>query len=268
MPVNFLLAKVMPAAYVLIATVLFSCFVAYRWVTKNSTKKAGCLTIGIAAVIVNFILLFPVTISLSFLENGSLPLKTGVGIFWIIVISTALYITRSKNYKLLWRIVIKIFVVIFGGLFLVLYGGMVYFIYLRFFTHQKDDAPAWAVMICITFVAVLTLAVVGFFIKDKNAIKAAETDYKNIDQADLNAEFVYSLDLSNQNLTKLPGEVLKYKNLKTLNLSNNQITELPAEIRFLKQLSTLILSNNPINDQQRANIRKLFSLEVDVIFRS
>lgn len=267
MPFTFILASVTPFGFIFIGLSLFSIFIAHRWLKRNSDKP-GCVSLIVATIVVNFVLLFPVMFSYSFFESGTTEIKIGVGIFWLLIFGLGIYITRSKNYKLLKNIFITILAVIFGSLFLILYGGMIYFVYQRFFTHQQDGAPNWAVMLCITFVAVLTLTIVGLLIKKKKVIKAEETTYKNLNPSEVEADLVYNLDLSNQNLTELPRIVLSYKNLRTLNLSNNRITQLPIEIRFLSQLNTITLSNNPINDQQRADIRKLFSFSVDIIFRS
>src|SRR3989338_1816502 len=53
-----------------------------------------------------------------------------------------------------------------------------------------------------------------------------------------------TLDLSNQNLSKLPELVLKRTDLVQLDLSNNNLTgALPAEIRHLSKLQVLKVSN-------------------------
>jgi Leucine-rich repeat (LRR) protein len=53
------------------------------------------------------------------------------------------------------------------------------------------------------------------------------------------------LDLSGQQLKKVPGYVFKLTNLEELNISNNQITgALPAEIGNLKSLKVLNANNN------------------------
>jgi len=56
------------------------------------------------------------------------------------------------------------------------------------------------------------------------------------------------IDLSNQNLTKIPEEIFEFKNLKKLILRNNKIKVIPQEIEKLKKLETLELSGNNINN--------------------
>lgn len=53
------------------------------------------------------------------------------------------------------------------------------------------------------------------------------------------------LDLSGQQLTKVPEDVFRQTNLEELDLSNNQLTgALPGEIRFLQNLKILKASDN------------------------
>lgn len=56
------------------------------------------------------------------------------------------------------------------------------------------------------------------------------------------------IDLSNQNLTKIPEEIFMLKNLKKLILRNNKIKVIPQEIEKLKRLNTLDLSGNDISN--------------------
>ena len=91
------------------------------------------------------------------------------------------------------------------------------------------------------------------------------------------------LDLSNQNLTKIPGDVFnqtnltelnvsgnkiggavqsqinQLKNLVVLNLSNNLMTGLPAEIGQLSNLEVLDVSNNQLTGlpYELGNLKKL-----------
>ncbi|RKR14799.1 leucine rich repeat (LRR) protein [Maribacter vaceletii] len=59
---------------------------------------------------------------------------------------------------------------------------------------------------------------------------------------------ISKLDLSNQNLTQFPLEIVNLKNLKKLNLSGNKIKHIPKEIERLKNLEQLDLSKNLINN--------------------
>lgn len=56
------------------------------------------------------------------------------------------------------------------------------------------------------------------------------------------------IDLSNQNLSKIPEEIFELKNLKKLILRNNKIRVIPQEIEKLKRLQTLDLSGNNISN--------------------
>lgn len=58
---------------------------------------------------------------------------------------------------------------------------------------------------------------------------------------------IQKLDVSNNNLGgSLQAEVRQLQNLKTLNLSNNHFAGLPAEVGQLKKLEELNLSNNQL----------------------
>ncbi|WP_131535666.1 leucine-rich repeat domain-containing protein [Pedobacter nototheniae] len=263
-----LLYSITPAGYLFFGTIIISIFLAYRWLKKDKTENPGCISIGFVSLIIGFMILFPVMISFQFFETGNLKIQIIVAIFWIILIAAIIYVAKSKNYKILWKVGRYILYIIFGGLFLILVGGMAYFVYLRMFTHEKDDAPMWAVFLCIFFLAVLILATIGLFIGNQKKMQAQLVEFKTLEEAKLKPEDVYILNLSNKNISSFPYEILDFKNLKSLDLSNNQLTELPFEISRMKNLFTIKLSNNPISDQQRAAIRKMFSPEVDLIFRS
>lgn len=263
-----LLYSITPAGYLFFGTIISSVFLAYRWLKKGKTENPGCISLGFVSLIIGSMILFPVMISFQFFENGTPKIQIIVAAFWVILITSTLYIVKSKNYKLLWLIVRYLLYAIFGSLFLILVGGMAYFVYLRMFTHEKDDAPIWAVFLCIFFLAVIILAVIGFFMGNQKKMQDQLLEFKSLDEAKSNPDSVYILNLSSQNIGSFPYEILNFKNLKSLDLSNNQLTELPFEISRMKNLFTIKLSNNPISDQQRAIIRKMFSPEVDLIFRS
>lgn len=71
-----------------------------------------------------------------------------------------------------------------------------------------------------------------------------------------------SLNLSNNNLTKMPDYVLVLKNLTELNISHNKLTgALPAEIRQLKNLKILRTNDNQMTGVP-AEIGQLENLEI------
>ncbi|MEK7134215.1 MAG: leucine-rich repeat domain-containing protein [Patescibacteria group bacterium] len=74
--------------------------------------------------------------------------------------------------------------------------------------------------------------------------------------------YARSLDLSRQNLEKVPSDVFKKTNLESLDLSNNNLTgAIPGEIRFLKNLRVLDLSANDMTGLP-AELGQLSNLEV------
>ncbi len=70
------------------------------------------------------------------------------------------------------------------------------------------------------------------------------------------------LDLSSNNLTSLPPEILELKSLTKLYISNNHLTSLPSEISELKNLTELYISNNhtslPPEISELKNLTKLY----------
>ncbi|MCS6904788.1 MAG: leucine-rich repeat domain-containing protein [Bacteroidia bacterium] len=72
---------------------------------------------------------------------------------------------------------------------------------------------------------------------------------------------VLRLDLSQQQLKKIPPEVFLFPNLQELNLSENQISELPPTISQLKNLRYLNLYKNKLRTIP-AEIVELRKLEV------
>lgn len=56
--------------------------------------------------------------------------------------------------------------------------------------------------------------------------------------------FVSELNLSHNQISKLPDQLGEMKNLKVLNISYNSFVELPEPIARLQELTTLIANNN------------------------
>ncbi|GGX33692.1 leucine-rich repeat domain-containing protein [Aquimarina muelleri] len=90
-------------------------------------------------------------------------------------------------------------------------------------------------------------------------ITAQKKSY-SLEKALQNPESVESLDLSSQNLTKLPNSIGKLVNLKNLVLSRNHLTKLPETIANLKDLKSLTLDQNKLIELPK-NIGYLKSLE-------
>lgn len=71
-------------------------------------------------------------------------------------------------------------------------------------------------------------------------------NYNSIEEAIKNPDQVHKLFLNGQNLTQVPPEIAKFKNLDVLDLSDNHITELPNFLFDLKGLSYLDISDNKL----------------------
>jgi Leucine rich repeat len=76
---------------------------------------------------------------------------------------------------------------------------------------------------------------------------------------------VIELNLSTQNLTALPKEIVELKNLTSLNLGGNKFATLPKEIVELKNLTGLILSGNQLTDlpKEIVELKNLTGLYLD-----
>ena len=252
--------------YVFLLVTLLAIAIPY-FLNSDKKPKPGCLAIGLGAIITWFILMFPAMITVQFFEHGNTIIRAAIIVGWLIIFGILIAIKRSKK-KLGWTIATYIFFAVCGVLLLVMIGGMGYFVYLRMFTHEKDDAPIWAVFLCIFFLAVLILVFVGQLFNRTKSNKDGKTEFDDLEEAKLTPDVVFRLNLTSKGLADFPEEILKFPNLAYLDLSNNQINKLPADILKLKFLTSIKLSNNPISDQQRAEIRKLFPPETELIFRT
>ncbi len=100
---------------------------------------------------------------------------------------------------------------------------------------------------------------------NSNNTNAEQNDEDEVDTSD-NTKTVLkdsnTLDLSNQNLDKLPSYVLSRTNIEGLDISDNNLTgALPAEIRHLSNLKVLDASNNRMTGVP-AEVGQLSKLEV------
>ncbi|MBZ4035976.1 hypothetical protein K6T82_14475 [Flavobacterium sp. 17A] len=265
------LAGLTSFGYGFIGVLLLSFLLAYLWI-KSSKKgeKIGCLSIGLTALIIWFVLLFPTFFTFSIIENGNEVAQIGLAVFWTLILGLVIYFAVSKNTTTGKKVILSFFkyllYLIFTGLFLVLFFGMAYYVYLRLFTTEKQEDPIWVAFICIFFTASLILAGIGFFNRNKEEKKKEKTTFYELEKAKLKPESVVELDLTDTKLSVFPEEILRFKNLKFLTLSNNEISEIPNEINKLQFLIGINLSDNPISDQEKNRIRKLLSKEVEIVF--
>lgn len=123
-------------------------------------------------------------------------------------------------------------------------------------------------MIKILLTVVAVAIAVGFVINEQKREEVAIDTYSDEARVDevKNEERVVSssnvLDLTGQELTKVPMYVFDKIDVQELNLSNNRLTgSLQAEIRHLQNLKVLDLSNNQFTGVP-AEIGQLKNLEV------
>jgi hypothetical protein len=265
------LAGLTPFGYGFLGVMALSVLIAYIWLKSSGKKeKMGCLSVGLTAFVIWFALMFPTAISFSIIEHGTKIAQIGVAVFWVLIFALAAYVIFSKNRTGVKKVLLMIFknvlFLIIFGLFLTLFGGLVYFVYLRLFTHEKDDSPIWVAFLCIFFVASLILAAVGLLIQSKEGKKKEKTTFYKLEEAKLKPDMVVELNLANAKIDVFPTAILQFKNIKFLILNNNNISEIPNEVNKLQQLIGLDLSNNPISDSERNKIRRLLSNQVEIVF--
>lgn len=100
---------------------------------------------------------------------------------------------------------------------------------------------------------------------DNGVLDLSGQELKRIPDYVFDKTDIQRLDLSNNNLGgSLQAEVRQLKNLKVLNLSNNHFAGVPAEIGQLKNLEELNLSNNQITGlpYELGNLSKLKVLDL------
>ncbi len=257
--------QITSAGYLFLIISLLSVGLAKLWLIKK--KKSGNAILFLASILIWFALMLPGMISLTFFESGNTTIRTAVAAFWVVVAGVCWFYSRSKRTFSIISLMMSLFVGIGFLMLLGMMGGMGYFVYLRMFTHEKDDAPTWAVFLCIFFLAVLLLILLGKLFEGKSR-KIDKTEFNDLQEALRFPEFVLTLDLSGQNLNLFPKQIFNFPNLAELDLSNNQFTTLPTEIGKMKKLSKIRLTNNPFTDQERANLRRILPQELELIFRN
>jgi len=100
---------------------------------------------------------------------------------------------------------------------------------------------------------------------DKNKLDLSNQQLKKVPNQIFNQTNLEELNLSNNQLTgALPAEIRHLQNLKTLNASNNLMTGVPAEIGQLQNLQTLNLSNNQLTGlpYELGNLKNLKTLNI------
>ena len=174
------LAGLTPFGYGFIGVILLSFLIAYFWLkSSNKEQKLGCLSLGLAALLICFALMFPVFFSFAIIESGNELAIIAVAVFWILLLGLIAYFLTAKNTttakKIIFSILKYIFYLVSFGLFLTLFFGMVYYIYVRMFTTEKNEDPVWVAFLCIFFVASLILAGVGLLNKNNDEKKKEKT---------------------------------------------------------------------------------------------
>ncbi|XP_048410179.1 leucine-rich repeat serine/threonine-protein kinase 2 isoform X2 [Stegostoma tigrinum] len=126
-------------------------------------------------------------------------------------------------------------------------------------------------------------------------IDLASNKFDRVPEAVLKLQHLRSVNLSHNNLSKLPGPLLwessslrelifshnqisvldlsegvsKWSRLEKLNLNNNMLKELPPQIGLLENMTSLLLSNNPdlrSLPNEMGKLHKLWELELQGLF--
>ena len=118
--------------------------------------------------------------------------------------------------------------------------------------------------IFLSFLFVLS----SLFYAKAQALDSSQLDvvhiYNNLNEALLNPNNVYRLDLSKKKLKVFPMEILKFKYLQELNLSKNKLDSIPEQIGLLPNLQILNVSGNkllylPDSIGELKNLKKLIA---------
>ena len=97
-------------------------------------------------------------------------------------------------------------------------------------------------LLCAAF-----LVVIQTYAQDMPARGDLDKPFTSLKEAFKRPDRVFVLDLSGMNLTKLPGKIRRFKNLKELDLSNNMLQEIPEEIEHFTHLKKLDISYNQLS---------------------
>ena len=97
------------------------------------------------------------------------------------------------------------------------------------------------------FIIFSFLAVINAFAFEKEQINNDSTYiYRSLNEALINPDVVFRLNLSKSKLDTFPEQILLFKNLTELDLSKNRIKEIPSDIGLLIHLNKLNLANNKL----------------------
>ena len=104
---------------------------------------------------------------------------------------------------------------------------------------------------------------VGYFERPNiRSVDLSEQNLKRIPNKVYKLTFVKELDLSDNNLKEVSKKIRKMQGLNSLDLSNNQLSELPIEMKELKYLKKVDLSGNNISELSHPMIGCLYLEEL------
>jgi len=106
-----------------------------------------------------------------------------------------------------------------------------------------------------------TIFLILFIISTISLSAQEDKTYQSIEEALINPNLVFSLELSGEEIIEIPRTKKKLKNLKYLTISNTLVTELPKEIGSLSNLVDLDLRMNQIKTLPKSNPLKMSSWE-------
>lgn len=78
----------------------------------------------------------------------------------------------------------------------------------------------------------------------------------------VNTDQILKIDLSVLELTSVPEEIYRFKNVKTLNLNGNKMTDVRLDLKRLRQLDYLNLNHNPIQKLKLTRTRQLKNINL------